>query len=138
MKTPREILFQRHEAAGPKLDAIRHAVVARHCRATENKQAVVPTGFFARLWLELFWSCRRVWTGLAFVWVVLVLVNLSQRDSRPAHAQLASSPPTAEMVMALHRQEAELLADRSGPAEAIKPRRFEPAPRSEMSGITVI
>ena len=138
MKTPRDILFQRHEAAGPKLDAIRRDIVARHCAPVERGLAAALASFPNRVWQELFWSCRRVWTGLAVVWMVLVFVNLSQRDSQSAHAQPAGSPPSAEMVMALHRQEAELLADRSGPADAVRPRNFEPAPRSEISGITEI
>ena len=132
MKTPRDILFQHHDAAGPKLDAIRRDVLARHCAPAESGLAAALAGFPNRLWLELFWSCRRVWTGLAVVWVLLIIVNVSQRDGRSV--QLATARPTAEMVMALRHQEDELLADRSQPAEAIRPRNFEPRPRGEIDG----
>jgi len=131
MKTPRELLLVRHQAMDPKLDTIRREVLANRWEPTTNW----PT----RLWLELFWSCRRIWTGLAAVWVILFLINLSQRD--PASARLAQSQPEAMTVMALRDQEAllqELLADRTPPVEAVPPRPFEPKPRSDISRPTAV
>ena len=139
MKTPREILFQRHEAAGPKLDALRHEVVARHCASAERDPAGHPVDILTRLWLELFCPCRHFWSGLAAVWVVLLLVNLSQQDR--TSTQLAQSAAPAAVMMTFYNQEKllnELLADRTQPLEATRPPKFEPKPRSEIAGAVTI
>jgi len=139
MKTPREILFQRHESTSPQLDAIRQEVITRHCGPARRDQVGSYAGRLARLGRELFWPCRRIWTGLATVWLLLVIINLSQRDG--ATNRLAKAPPTPQMMVALRQQEEmldALLADRTPPAEAIPPRNFEPKPRSEISGITAV
>ena len=132
MKTPRELLLERHQAIEPRLDAIRREVLA-------SRWEPAPSNGLARVWQELFWSCRRTWTGLAAVWVVLFLINLSQRDA--ASARLAPSQSPAETIMAFRDQEAllrELLADRIPPLEAIPARPFEPKPRSEISRTTAV
>jgi hypothetical protein len=139
MKTPRDLLLARHQAAAPKLDAIRREVVARQCASTGTHKARASVGFLTPFWLELVWPCRRFWTGLAAVWVLLVIVNVSQRDG--SHSRIAKSPPTAEMMMALRKQEKmldELLSDRPRPAEATRPRNLAPKQRSETSGVAAV
>ena len=138
MKTPRDILFARHQAAAPKLDAIRCEVMA----GLNNKDAKTRsflTSFaplrlccLDKIWLELVWPCRRVWTGLAAVWVLIFIVNFSQRDG--TQTMIAKSAPTAEIMTTFRDQQKmlnELLADRSVPAEAERPRIFSPKPRTE-------
>ena len=85
MKTPRDIMFARHQATAPKLDVIRREVMAVELR--EGRRAAVPkfrvadTATLPKLvWLELIWPCRRIWTGLAAVWVLLFIVNFFQHD----------------------------------------------------------
>ena len=138
MKTPREILFARHQAAAPKLDAIRQEVV-RELNNQATKEQSRPASFVAwflgcsnKLWLELVWPCRRVWTGLAAVWVLIFIINVSQRDG--SQTMIAKSAPTIEMMTAFRDQQKmlnELLADRSLPVEAERPRIFSPKPRTE-------
>jgi hypothetical protein len=139
MKTPRDILFARHQAAVPKLDAIRRAAVAE----LNNKDAKAQSRavhFMSlclccsdKIWQELVWPCRRVWTGLAAAWVLIFIVNLSQRDSLQVH--LARSTSSAGMTMTFRDQQKllnELFADRCPlPAEAVRPRIFSPKPRTE-------
>ena len=58
--------------------------------------------------------------------------NAAQRDD--PQTIMAKSPSTAEMMMVLRNQEQmmnELLADRSPPAEATRPRNFEPKPQPD-------
>jgi len=234
MKTPRELLLARHQEAGPKLDALRHEVVARlrlraapvpgaaTCASRESaasgqtdggrspghnpvgveepihpfpragaerqpwagghnpfgiaKRAAnflgkmpnrrsgdaggpvlspglepldagarpstpgagVPPfrfqilGWFAPLWRELVWPCRRTWAALASVWVVLFVINTAQEDDSPA--SVARARASAELFMTYPNQQKllnELLADSRDPAEADRPRRFIPGPRSE-------
>ena len=72
MKTPRDLLFARHQAAAPKLDAIRRAAVAaagdRHNFAG-RRPPTAATNIFLTLWQELFLPGRRIWSGLAGAWV---------------------------------------------------------------------
>jgi hypothetical protein len=84
------------------------------------------------LWRELVFPCRRIWTGLAAVWFLLFIVNFSQRDG--SQTMMAKSAPTAEMMMTFRDQQKllnELLADRSPPMDAGRPRIFSPKPRTE-------
>jgi hypothetical protein len=138
MKTPREILLARHRAAVPQLDAIRRSVVAELNRPATREQnflASLVAGLrngCNPLWRELVWPCRRVWTGLAVVWILILAVNFSQRDR--TSAALVKSTPTAGMMMTFSDQQKmlnELFADRSLPAEAERPRIFSPKPRTE-------
>ena len=138
MKTPREILFGRHQAATPKLDAIRREVMAglnHQGTKAQSPTASLVSWFLGgsnKLWLELVWPCRRIWTGLAAVWILLFIVNFSQRDG--SQTMMAKSAPTAEMMMTFRDQQKllnELLADRSLPADAERPRIFSPKPRTE-------
>jgi len=138
MKTPREILLARHRAAGPKLDALRREVVVGLNRQ-DAKEPSFPAFLVAwflggsnKLWRELVWPCRRTWSALAAVWVLLALINFSQRDnSSPA---LAKSAPSAGMLLTFRDQQKilnELFADRTVPAEAVRPRIYAPKPRTE-------
>jgi hypothetical protein len=138
MKTPRELLLARHQAA-PKLDAICREVVATECAAQDRNPAEVPAGLLARLWREAIWPCRRFWTGLAFVWVLLIVVNLAQRDD--SGTVIAESNRAAEILILVRNQERilnETLFDRSQAADAIPPRSSAPRPRSEASKPTAV
>jgi hypothetical protein len=144
MKTPREILLARHQGTEPKLDRIRHAVVAEiHNKETKTQSESEDFAFWClcssqalcrQLWLELIWPCRRTWAGLAAVWMALVVFNLTQTEpTRPAVAKSNTSP--AELQMAFAEQQrllAELIGPPPQPAPAEPPRR-KPAeqPRSE-------
>jgi len=132
MKTPREILLKRHQAVEPKLDAIRNNVVREGRRAAVPEFRVAGTATLPMsIWRELIFPCRRIWAGLAAVWIVILAVNLSMRDHSPAVAM--KSPPTSEMIMAW-RQQQQLLTELIGPNEtraAAPPKPFAPQPRSE-------
>lgn len=63
-----------------------------------------PSGHrFSRLFLDwckdMIWPSRRIWAGLAAVWVIILAVNLSQRS--PIHDSVAKSiSPSPELVRA--------------------------------------
>jgi hypothetical protein len=138
MKTPRDILLARHQAAAPKLDAIRRSVVNELNNQGTKEQSFPASlvtsllGGSNKLWRELIWPSRRVWSGLATVWVLLFLINVSQRDSSPR--VMAKSAPTAEAMSTFRDQQKllnELFADRSLPVDAEPRRIFSPKPRTE-------
>jgi hypothetical protein len=108
MKTPRELLLKRHEAALPKLDALRAALPALASQlSTFNSQ---PTS----LWERLFGPNPLAWAGLAAVWLVLFAVNQSGSEptssaSVAARASQPSEATVAEIVRERRREMAELL-----------------------------
>jgi hypothetical protein len=139
MKTPREILFGRHQAIELKLDTIRQSTVAAVCdrrastnAAHERRSQTAATTALLTLWRELFFPCRRIWTGLAAVWILIFTVNFSLRDDTGGGA--GKTVQSVEIIMSLQAQQRwmnELFADRLTPPDADRPRNFTPKPRSE-------
>ena len=142
MKTPREILLERHRAAGPKLDAIRASVVAGlNPEATKeqssmNSFAAWLLGGPNKLWQELFLPSRRVWSGLAAVWVLILVVNFAERD--PAPAGKATAAPVMMNLAEQQRLLNELFADRTPAADADREKTFSPKPRTEKFQTTAV
>jgi hypothetical protein len=132
MKTPREILLAQHRAAEPKLDAIRQSALAAvrdHRAGSAQRSQTTATTIFQTLWQELFLPSRRVWSGLAAVWILIFVVNISQRDRSPT-VNLASAPP----MMSFREQQRwmnELFADRAPVTDAEPPKTSVPKPRTE-------
>ena len=131
MKTPREILLEWHQAAVPKLDAVRRESVGQASRLSQNRKP--DTGrmsVISLLWRELILPSRRIWAGLAAVWLLIFAVNLSMRDHSPADTMTSAAP----QMMLTFRQQQQLLTELLGPDET---RVAEPAapslprPRSE-------
>ena len=142
MKTPREILFARHQAAAPKLDAIRHDVVNAEFNVGQasrlspsEKTTKLETGatpVLRLLWRELIFPSRRIWAGLAATWILIFVFNFSQRD--PAELQARKSPPPAPQMILTFRQQERLLTELIGPNEVqavAPPKPLLPQPRSE-------
>jgi hypothetical protein len=137
MKTPREVLFERHWAARPKLDAIRQKIVGE-LNNKETKEQRFPKGavFWLldcsnTLWRELIFPSRRIWVGLAAVWILIFIANVSMRDQAGTAMAKASAP--AEMA-ATFQQQQELLAQLIGPDEpvVVEPqKKYVPRPSSQ-------
>jgi hypothetical protein len=133
MKTPREILVARHESATPKLDAIRHKTVDRLSLAPtggEGRGERAAFRFLQSLWHELFLPSRRIWAGLATVWILILAANISLRDHTPTAMAKSTAP---EMVPSLQQQE-QLLTELTGPDEpaiAIPQKNYVPRPSSQ-------
>lgn len=131
MKTPRDILLERHRAATPKLDAIRHKIVGRASSLSQNKEP--ETGkmpVLLLIWRELIFPSRRIWAGLAAIWIFIFIVNASQQDhSRVAMAKSSSS---SEMVLSFRQQQTVLaqLIGQMEPQIAKPPKTFSPRPSS--------
>jgi hypothetical protein len=143
MKTPRDILFARHQSTVPKLDTIRRQIVSAEFLQVGQASSLSPskktkqseTGkmpVLLLIWHELVWPSRRVWEGLAAVWILIFVFNFSQRDPSELVAR-KTPPPSPEMILTFRQQE-KLLAELIGPNEAQaveSPKPFLPQPRSE-------
>jgi hypothetical protein len=78
----------------------------------------------------LFWPHPKAWAGLAAVWIFILAVNFSMRDSSPRLAE-KSAPPSPEVIVELKKQQ-RMFAELVGPREASdadRPRIFKPQPR---------
>lgn len=133
MKTPREILLTRHSAAAPKLDTIRSSVIGELNNKETQSGAVRFSSWCLscsnKIWLELVWPCRRIWTGLAAAWLLILAVNLAQHDAAPA-----GKISTAPAMMSFSEQQRwmnERFADRAPAGDAEPTEIFAPKPRSE-------
>lgn len=131
MKTPREILLERHQAAVPKLDAVRRESVGQASRLSQNRKPEIGRmSVIFLLWRELILPSRRIWAGLAAVWLLIFAVNLSMRDHSPSGV-VASAPP---QMMLTFRQQQQLLTELLGPDETLTAEPatpYLPRPRSE-------
>jgi hypothetical protein len=135
MKTPRDLLLTRHQAAAPKLDAIRRAVVAELNNQGTKEQSFPAAlvswllGCSKKFWQELIFPSRRIWSGLAAVWVFIFAVNVAQRE--PASAVKISSAPVMMSLREQQRWMNELFAERGPLPDAEPPKIFSPKPRTE-------
>jgi hypothetical protein len=84
MKTPREILLRRHQAASPKLEAIRAGVVAGMARRPASET-------FS--WREMAGSLRWHLAAMSAAWVVVLLLNI---DHSPSAAAMVPRAPISE------------------------------------------
>ena len=66
------------------------AAIARQ-PAWENPQHNFAAAIGLKLWNELIWPSRRTWGALAAVWVVLAIINISNRMSFQTPAQSTES-----------------------------------------------
>ena len=89
MKTPREILLERHQAAESKLDEIRKTAVASVDDRRINSPAITDRGYH---WREFLFSLRWHLAGMSAVWLVIALLNLNAGHS----ANLAAAMPRAK------------------------------------------
>ena len=134
MKTPHEILLERHRAAQPKLDRLRQEVLSQ-ALAREAPAALGRGQVVARValtaWQELIWPSRRTWAGLAAAWLALAAINIQRRVAVKASPG-GSSVPASDFAQAFEEQR-RVLAELLQPAIALpaEPPRPGPRPRSE-------
>ena len=101
-------------------------------RAARPTVAAVPWMVkVQRQLVGLLWPHPKAWAGLAAVWVCIVMLNFSTRDTAPRGMEKAAAP-SPEMVVELKKQQrmfAELVGGYET-VEADRPRVFAPRPRS--------
>ena len=87
----------------------------------------------------LFWPHPKAWAGLAAVWVLILAVNFSTRDTSPRMTEKSLSP-SPEVMVELKKQRqlfAELMGSRE-PLATDRQKMFSPKPRSEWAEIVAV
>jgi hypothetical protein len=131
MKSPREILLQRHHHAAPDLDAVRRRTIdslgvgsspaQSHAQSRQSLSESIS---------ELIHSFRWHLAGLTAVWLTILGLNLTGApDSPRLEAKTASASPRALCVALLeHRRQLEELTESPPPPAELPappPRRSE-------------
>ena len=126
MKTPREILTARHQAATPKLDDVRRAAL-NNLHRRETTPAARPF-FFTQL-AEFFRLPKPALAGLALAWCIIILLNVASSEVAPASnaapAQMAQRPTATREELRAQKQLFAELVGGSLPQDTEAPR---PAP----------
>ena len=132
MKTLRNILLARHQAAEPKLDAVRAQALA--ALAPHPSQPPSFTRRWLSAWQEFFRIPRVAWAGLAAVWLVILGLNFATHETVPSvpSAPRAETKRSPETLQAL-REQKQLFAELVGSLKEMDADvpRFVPRPRSE-------
>lgn len=104
MKTPREVLFARHQNANAKLDALRQEVVADLATAPipVPRRSDSP-GLFAEFLRPLRWHL----SGLGAAWLVVAVLNSEPAPAAGATLSTHSPTPPRQLLMAFreHRRQ---------------------------------
>jgi anti-sigma factor RsiW len=88
---------------------------------------------FREWYCDVIWSSRRVWAGLAAVWLLILAGHVSLGEHL-ANRAAKFSPASQAMIMAVKDRDnilAEILADHSIPRDADRPKFFLPKPRTQ-------
>ena len=103
MKTPLEVILERHHAVEAKLKAIRAEDLAAEARG--QPQASCGLAAVAqKFWLEALWPWRRVWAGVAATWVTILGLTLATA-AKPGRASVKLPQPGPEVLAVLQQQE---------------------------------
>jgi hypothetical protein len=117
---------------------LRTARAAQTADQRTPSPAVAAAGWFSNFSRELkalCWPHPKAWAGLAMVWILIAVLNLSQRDAAP-HMAMKPLPPSPEMVAELKQQQrmfAELIGSPE-PMVADRQKIYSPKPRTEHWG----
>jgi hypothetical protein len=118
MKTPREILLQRHKAMEPQLDFVRR-----------NTLASLKRPGLGHWWSEFLFSLRWHLAGLSAVWIAVLILNLDSGPGSSVVMARQNIPPAREIMAALLENRREVLELTAAPATsepaALPPRRSE-------------
>ncbi|HEY5346049.1 MAG TPA: hypothetical protein VIK62_06865 [Verrucomicrobiae bacterium] len=91
-----------------------------------------PSRITRHWFATIFWPHPKAWAALAAIWIFIIAVNFSLRDTSPRIAE-KSAPPSPEVIVELRKQQL-MLAELIGPREARdadRPKFFTPRPRGD-------
>jgi hypothetical protein len=114
MKTPIEILFDRHRGATPKLDHIRRTVIAGLAQAQPQPAAgesPQPDKFRSGppSFLDFVLSIRWHLAGISAAWILVALLNLDHSPAPVRNVAKASKPLPGELLTAWRENRRQVL-----------------------------
>lgn len=110
MKTPRDLLLERHRQQSPALDQLRERVIRKELGETITRPRQDDTSnWLVTLRARLNFQ-RAAWSGLAAVWCVILGLNLAAEHEMGT--SIAASAPTdsAQFLAGLQENRAQLAA----------------------------
>ena len=110
MKTPKEILLQRHQAVEPKLDAVRR-----------NALASLERPDLAQSWRAFVFSLRWHLAGMSAVWIAVLLLNLGSPGGSTVVIAQDKIPTARVLLEALLKNRRELMELTEMPAASAPP-----------------
>ena len=118
MKTPRELLLQRHPSATTRLDAIRREVVAELMTPPRREaQPPITARFLRDFLLPLRWHLA----GMSAVWLLAALLSM-EGDSSSALTIAQNNSPPPQVFAALFENRRQLADMINSPTDdAIRP-----------------
>ena len=106
MKTPRELLFERHRAAEPKLDTLRQKTVSRLAKAPAvNSRPSAPRSSWRDMLLSLRWHLA----GLSAVWLVVLVLNIDHSQAPSSVLAKQNIPSPQQLLTALRENRRQVL-----------------------------
>ena len=136
MKTPRELILDRHRSIESELKRISPETLAACARASlATADRHLPPGIHLSclvrtFWMESLWPWRRVWLGLSALWLVILAVNLASPNA-PQVVGAKKPQPNPEALTVL-REQKQLLVQLLESAIPSHPADVKiPGPRSE-------
>jgi len=125
MKTPREILLEKHQGAVPRLDAVREQTMAG---LSEPQRHGSGANWLAVL-RQVFALPRPAWGGLVAAWVVIIALNAATGDGATRQpVTMAKQTPVSRQALAEQRRFYVEMVRSVMPADVPE---FVPRPRSD-------
>jgi hypothetical protein len=129
MKTPRELLFERHRAAEPRLDTLRQETIARFAKAPAVNSRSRPSAPLSS-WRDLLLSLRWHLAGLSAAWLVVLVLNIDHSQAPSSVLAKQNIPSPQQLLTALRENRRQVLELTGARVVAGVP---ETRPRSEVA-----
>jgi hypothetical protein len=144
MKTPREVLLGQHQAAEPKLDAIREKVVADltpDAPVRAKRMPPVAPGRASALEAggrQFWWSLRWHLAGLSAAWLVVVALSIDSTPAPTHRVGRRDAPSPRQLLAALRENQRQLRELIGAPAgeQVPEPQTPAPSPRSQIQPLS--
>jgi hypothetical protein len=145
MNTPREVLLRQHQAAEPKLDAIREQVMAgltTDAPVCVTRMSPTAPGGASTLqagWRQFLWSLRWHLAGLTAAWLIVMALSIDQAPAPTARVARQDTPSQRQLLAALRENQRQLRELIGAPAAepAPAPQKPIPSPRSQVQPLSM-
>jgi len=108
MKTPRELLFEHHRAAEPKLDTLRQKTIASFAKAPAVNSRTSPSAPRSS-WRDLLLSLRWHLAGLSAAWLVVLVLNIDHSQAPSSVLAKQNIPSPQQLLTALRENRRQVL-----------------------------